>query len=155
MQCLFDCIAKRHRQFSLLSVHSDLDSIYHNHLSAFQVEKQKNMSTNCDDHCISCVSGDKEQKYKKWHVFSGNPILLHKGTVRKKKRLSLNGCQCPIRKVRGYHAKKKTPMSCEFQKRKRKKKILVFIGAVKDGSDTKLVWGKYRGDTFETCFSQQ
>lgn len=34
------------------------------------------MSTYCDDHCISCVSGDKEQKYKKWHVFSGNPILL-------------------------------------------------------------------------------
>lgn len=39
------------------------------------------MSTNCNDHCISCVSGDKEQKYKKWHVFSGNPILLQKGTV--------------------------------------------------------------------------
>ena len=34
------------------------------------------MSTNCNDHCISCVSGDKEQKYKKWHVFSGTPILL-------------------------------------------------------------------------------
>lgn len=44
-------------------------------------KQKKNMSTNCDDHCISCVSGDKEQKYKKWHVFSGNPILLHKGTV--------------------------------------------------------------------------
>lgn len=85
MQCLFDCIAKVTGNFSLLSVHSDSDSIYHNHLSAFQVEKQKNMSTNCDDHCISCVSGDKEQKYKKWHVFSGNPILLHKGTVQKKK----------------------------------------------------------------------
>lgn len=27
------------------------------------------------DHCISCVSGDKEQNYKKWHVFSGSPVL--------------------------------------------------------------------------------
>lgn len=84
MQCLFDCIAKGTGNFSLLSVQSDSDSINRNHLTAFQVEKQKNMSTNCDDHCISCVSGDKEQKYKKWHVFSGNPILLHKGTAEKK-----------------------------------------------------------------------
>lgn len=49
---------------------------------------------------------------------------------------------------------KKTANELWISKKKKEKKILVFIGAVKDGSDTKLVWGKYRGDTFETCFSQ-
>lgn len=48
------------------------------------------------------------------------------------KRLSLDGCHLPISKVRGYHAKR--PM-----KNNKKRNFLVFSGAVKDGSDTKLV----------------
>lgn len=150
MQCLFDCIAKGTGNFPCFLFRVTFDSIYHHHLTAFKLEKQKNMSTNCDDHCISCVSGDKEQKYKKWHVFSGNPILLHKGTVQ-------NDCPSMAANVQSETSEatmqKKRQWAGNFKKRKRKK-ILVFIGAVKDGSDTKLVWGKYRGDTFETCFSQ-
>lgn len=42
----------------------------------------RNVCKNCNDHCISCVSGDKEQECKKWHVFSGNPILLQRGNCK-------------------------------------------------------------------------
>lgn len=149
MQCLFDCITKGTGNFPCFVCSEWL-------LTPFiiliwlllNLENKKNMSTNCDDHCISCVSGDKEQKYKKWHVFSGNPILLHKGTAQ-------TACPSMAANVQSQRSKatmQKDQWAVNFLKRK--KKFLVFSGAVKDGSDTKLVWGKYRGDTFETCFSQ-
>lgn len=152
MQCLFNCIAKGTGNFPCFQSSEWLLTQFIIFIwLLLNLENKKNMSTNCDDHCISCVSGDKEQKYKKWHVFSGNPILLHKGTAQ---------TDCPSMAANVQSERSKATMQKNnanelwiFLKRE-KKKILVFSGAVKDGSDTKLVWGKYRGDTFETCFSQ-
>lgn len=62
-----------------------------------------------DDHCISCVSGDKEQNYKKWHVFSGSPILLQKSkalthTLPPPRRQSTEGPAAPANLTAGQRA---------------------------------------------------
>lgn len=133
MQCLTIWLYYyRHGQFfPALSVQSDLNSI-HLFLSLHLENKRKH------EHKLQMITASHaylvtRSKNIKNGMFSvATPYFSKKGQW---KWLSLYGCHLPIRKVSGYHAKKRQ-WSVRFIL---KWNFLVFSGAVKDGSDTKSI----------------
>lgn len=153
MQCLFYGIAKGTGNFPCFLFRVTFDSIYHHHLTAFKVEKQKKTWPQTAMITASHAYLVTRSKNIKNGMFSvATPYFSTKGTAQ-------NDCPSMAANVQSERSEATMPKQKTRQwgvnfKNNNNKKILVFSGAVKDGSDTKLVWGKYRGDTFETCFSQ-